>query len=40
VREQAAESIREKQTQLIKALDTGRPTLIRTQQANEEANHV
>ena len=25
---------------LIKALDTGRPTLIRTQQANEEANHV
>jgi indolepyruvate ferredoxin oxidoreductase len=40
VREQAAEAIREKQTQLIKALDTGRPTLIRTQQADPEANHV
>ncbi len=33
VREQAAEAIQEKQAQLIKALDTGRPTLIRTQRA-------
>jgi len=40
VREQAADAIREKQTQLVKALDTGRPTLIRTQQADKEANHV
>ncbi|HEA54153.1 indolepyruvate ferredoxin oxidoreductase family protein, partial [Marinobacter antarcticus] len=41
VREQAAEAIHEKQSQLIKALDTGRPTLIRTSQAgNKEADHV
>ncbi|EAZ98088.1 indolepyruvate ferredoxin oxidoreductase family protein [Marinobacter sp. ELB17] len=41
VREQAAEAVQEKQTQLIKALDTGRPTLIRTRQAdNKEADHV
>lgn len=41
VREQAAEAIQEKQVQLTKALDTGRPTLIRTQQAdNKEADHV
>ena len=41
VREQAAEAVQEKQTQLIKALDTGRPTLIRTSQAdNKEADHV
>ncbi|MFW5823379.1 MAG: indolepyruvate ferredoxin oxidoreductase family protein [Marinobacter sp.] len=41
VREQAAEAIREKQQQLHRALDTGRPTLIRTHLAEEkEANHV
>uniref|UniRef100_UPI003A927BDE indolepyruvate ferredoxin oxidoreductase family protein n=1 Tax=Marinobacter segnicrescens TaxID=430453 RepID=UPI003A927BDE len=41
VREQAAKAIRDKQQQLYKALDTGRPTLIRTQQADEkEADHV
>ncbi|MGO1748707.1 MAG: indolepyruvate ferredoxin oxidoreductase family protein [Marinobacter sp.] len=41
VREQAAEAVQEKQEQLTKALDTGRPTLIRTQQAdNKEADHV
>lgn len=40
VREQAAESIQEKQTQLIKALDTGRPTLIRTQTTDKEVDHV
>jgi indolepyruvate ferredoxin oxidoreductase len=41
VREQAAEAIQSRQTQLIKALDTGRPTLIRTLQAdNTEVNHV
>lgn len=41
VREQAAQGIQEKQGQLIKALDTGRPTLIRTSQAdNKEADHV
>jgi indolepyruvate ferredoxin oxidoreductase len=41
VREQAAEAVQEKQTQLIKALDTGRPTLIRTSQADsKEADHV
>ncbi|WP_328185496.1 indolepyruvate ferredoxin oxidoreductase family protein [Marinobacter sp. OP 3.4] len=45
VREQAAEAIGEKQAQLYKALDTGRPTLIRTHQADDqtdekEADHV
>ncbi|MGO1693367.1 MAG: DUF6537 domain-containing protein [Marinobacter sp.] len=41
VREQAAEAVQEKQEQLTKALDTGRPTLIRTQQADsKEADHV
>jgi indolepyruvate ferredoxin oxidoreductase len=41
VREQAAEAVQEKQTQLMKALDTGRPTLIRTSQIdNKEADHV
>jgi len=41
VREQAAEAVQEKQSQLIKALDTGRPTLIRTSRAdNKEADHV
>ncbi|MEX0603647.1 MAG: indolepyruvate ferredoxin oxidoreductase family protein [Marinobacter sp.] len=39
VRQQAAEGIREKQSQLIKALDTGRPTLIRTRQ-DKEVNPV
>jgi len=41
VREQAAEAVQDKSLQLIKALDTGRPTLIRTGQAdNKEAGHV
>ncbi len=41
VREQAAKGVQQKQAQLIQALDTGRPTLIRTQQADvEEADHV
>lgn len=41
VRERAAEAVQEKQQQLAKALDTGRPTLIRTQQVdNREADHV
>ncbi|PCM45396.1 indolepyruvate ferredoxin oxidoreductase family protein [Marinobacter sp. ANT_B65] len=41
VREQAAEAVQERSIQLVKALDTGRPTLIRTSQAdNKEAGHV
>jgi indolepyruvate ferredoxin oxidoreductase len=40
VREQAAENIKEKRSQLTRALDTGRPTLIRTQQADEGVHHV
>ncbi|MDO6823553.1 indolepyruvate ferredoxin oxidoreductase family protein [Marinobacter sp. 1_MG-2023] len=41
VREQAAEAVQEKHSQLIKALNTGRPTLIRTSQADhKEADHV
>ncbi|MDX1459209.1 MAG: indolepyruvate ferredoxin oxidoreductase family protein, partial [Marinobacter sp.] len=40
VREQAAENIKEKRSQLTRALDTGRPTLIRTQQADAGVNHV
>ena len=41
VREQAVEAIRERQQQLLKALDTGRPTLIRTKPADEkEESHV
>lgn len=40
VREQAAENIKEKRSQLTRALDTGRPTLIRTQQAYEGVHHV
>ena len=41
VREQAAAAIRDKQSQLVKALDTGRPSLIRTQPADTtDVNHV
>jgi len=41
VREQAAEAVEGKRIQLIKELDTGRPTLIRTSQAdNKEAGRV
>ncbi|MBU2875532.1 indolepyruvate ferredoxin oxidoreductase family protein [Marinobacter salexigens] len=41
VREQAAEAVQEKHSQLIKALNTGRPTLIRTSQADhKETDHV
>ncbi|GAA0848797.1 indolepyruvate ferredoxin oxidoreductase family protein [Marinobacter szutsaonensis] len=41
VREQAVEAIRERQQQLLKALETGRPTLIRTKPAGEkEESHV
>lgn len=41
VREQAAEAIQEKQMQLTRALDTGHPTLIRTQQTDtKEVDHV
>jgi indolepyruvate ferredoxin oxidoreductase len=41
VREKAVEGVQQKKAQLTKALDTGRPTLIRTQQAEtEEVDHV
>jgi len=41
VREQAAEAVQEKHEQLIRALDTGHPTLIRTSQVDhKEADHV
>ncbi|MFO7530332.1 MAG: indolepyruvate ferredoxin oxidoreductase family protein [Marinobacter sp.] len=41
VREQAVEAIRERQQQLLKALETGRPTLIRSKPAGEnEDSHV
>ncbi|MGF2736522.1 indolepyruvate ferredoxin oxidoreductase family protein [Marinobacter sp. DUT-1] len=41
VREQAVEAIRQRQQQLLKALETGRPTLIRTKPAGEkEESHV
>jgi len=41
VREQAVEAVRERQQQLLKALETGRPTLIRTKSADaKEESHV
>jgi indolepyruvate ferredoxin oxidoreductase len=39
VREQAAEAIQAKRQQLLKDLESGRPTLIRAKHADEEETH-